>query len=213
MAEPSQEKTEAPTPHKLREARKRGEVALSRDLTSGLILAVVTAVVAHQADRIGTDFRAIAQTAFGKVSTADLTSEVLLATFGSGCSKAALTIAPVLVAAFAIAALVLVVQIGPLITFEPLKPKIEKLNPIAGIKRIFFSLPPYVELVKGILKVTVVGLLCWQVIHAEFREIAMVSTQPPMAMLTRMCGYFALSSASWLKLPHTVWVDRGSPAG
>ncbi len=183
MAESSQEKTEAPTPHKLREARKRGEVALSRDLTSGLILAVATAVVAHQADRIGTDFRVIAQTAFGKATSAELTNKVLLTTFGNGCIKAGLLMAPLLIGVFAIAALVLLVQIGPLVTFEPLKPKLEKLNPIAGIKRMFFSLPPYVELLKGILKVTVVGLLCWQVVHGDFREIAMVSTQPPIAIL------------------------------
>ncbi|MFQ5591685.1 MAG: flagellar biosynthesis protein FlhB [Phycisphaerae bacterium] len=186
MAEPSQEKTEAPTPHKLREARKRGEVALSRDLTSSLILAVATAVVAYQAESIGAEFRALAEVAFGKASAPNLTSDLLLTTFSTSCYRAALVLAPVLVLACGIAALVLLVQIGPLVTFEPLKPKMEKLNPIAGIKRMFFSLPPYVELMKGVFKVTIVGLLCWQVMHSEFREIALVGMQPPMAVLMLM---------------------------
>ena len=39
------------------------------------------------------------------------------------------------------------------------------------------------------------------------------SVQPPTAMLTFMWGYFSLSCESWLKLPHTVCVARGSPGG
>ena len=37
--------------------------------------------------------------------------------------------------------------------------------------------------------------------------------QPPTATVTFRCGYFSLSWASWAKLPHTVWVARGSPGG
>jgi flagellar biosynthetic protein FlhB len=186
MPESSQEKTEAPTPHKLREARKRGEVALSKDLTSSMLLATAAAVLMYQAGRIGAEFRAIAETSFRQIAAPHFTQKVLLETFGSGLVKALYIMAPLLIGVFAVAILIPLVQIGPLITFEPIKPKLNKLNPIAGIKRMFFSLPPYIELIKGALKLTIVGLLCWQVIAACWREIAMVSTQPPAAMLPLM---------------------------
>ena len=43
------------------------------------------------------------------------------------------------------------VQVGPLLTAEPFKPKLSKLNPVGGFKRMLFSLPAYIELLKAAL--------------------------------------------------------------
>ncbi len=61
-------------------------------------------------------------------------------------------------------------QVGSLFTMETLKPKFSNLNPINGIKRIF-SVRGLVELVKALLKITVVGVVAWQSLRDEENNI------------------------------------------
>lgn len=180
------DKTEEPTAHKLREARKKGEIALSRDFSSALGMAVIGSVLAYQLPTLGRRFQDLAVTTFGRIGTGGHTNSELLSVLVVGCGQVFGAIVGVLAVAFIIGVVGPLIQIGPLFTGEPMKPKLEKLNPIAGVKRLFFSLPPYIELLKSILKVLIAGLLCWQVVVDEFREVGLSGRQPPLgiALLT-----------------------------
>ena len=61
-------------------------------------------------------------------------------------------------------------QVGALFTMETLKPQFSKLNPFNGIKRIF-SIRGIVELIKALLKIIVVGVVAWQSLRGEERNI------------------------------------------
>jgi flagellar biosynthetic protein FlhB len=67
-----------------------------------------------------------------------------------------------------------VIQIGFLFTGKPLMPDLEKINPISGFKRLF-SMRSLVETVKNILKLTVIGLVAWLVLKAEFGRMLQLS--------------------------------------
>ena len=154
--EDSGNKTEQATPKRLRDARKQGDVARSRDLTNAALLLVGGLVLwqltAFAARRLGRFLEHTLST-----DSADFASQLPLL-----ASEAALllvllsgmVLVPVLMAGL----LVEFLQIGPILTLEKLKPKLSNLDPVAGIKRMF-SLDSLFELVKMLLKTAVIVLI------------------------------------------------------
>ncbi|NBV42219.1 EscU/YscU/HrcU family type III secretion system export apparatus switch protein, partial [bacterium] len=74
---------------------------------------------------------------------------------------------PIMLVTFAVAVVVESIQTGFLFSVESIVPKLEKLNPIEGVKK-FFSLKQYVELLKSLLKMFVVIWILYIVIKDEF---------------------------------------------
>jgi len=175
----SGEKTEEATPRKLEKAREQGEVAQSKDFTGAVLLAAAAGVIAGQIDNVSNTFSRIAKTTFEAAGTGPHSNNFLLATFGSAVMDAASSLVPLLGVLVLLALAVPFFQVGPLLVFGPLTPKFSKLNPMSGLKNMFFSMPAYVELLKAVVKVTVVGVIFWIGIKAELRNVLMFSTQPP----------------------------------
>lgn len=173
MAESSQQKTEKPTPRKLQDARKKGQVANSKDFTAALML--LAAVVAFLTFRsyAGTGMEHqlswyLANCFSYKMTVTSLPwvlFDYLLNTF--------LFLAPIFILLIAVAFFANVVQIGFLFAPEVLKPKMDKLNPVNGLKRIF-SLRSAVELLKSILKVVVVGFVSFLIVK-KYLPVFMVA--------------------------------------
>lgn len=182
MAESSSEKTEQPTSHKLRKARQQGQVPQSRELTGAVVLVAIILGLAYRVDRIGTDMQAITyksiQTALGQELTA---RTVLLTTFESVRTVAG-TFMPLLVIIVTVGIFMPFVQIGAMITGEPLKPKLDKLNPIKGFKQLFFSLETYANLIKAVAKITVLGILCGAIIYDSLGQVVLLSGHQPLGI-------------------------------
>lgn len=154
----AQDKTEEPTPKKLREARKRGEVAKSRELgTAAVLLGTAGALVAsadHLLASMKSTFDLSLQSIAGGVAASP--GAVLEAGFSLGASA----LAPVLLVAMAAGALASFLQVGPLVSLEPISPKPERLDPIRGTKNLF-SQRQLIELVKSVAKIAVIGWVAW----------------------------------------------------
>jgi len=168
MAESSGEKTELPTPKKLRDARQKGQVCTSKDITSTAILIVLFAILAWMGVALMDDMETFIR--FLSVSVAD--NDVLALRESS--KMAAILICKhsflfVLVAAI-IGIAGNVVQIGFLFTFEPIIPKLEKLNPVEGAKKIF-SMKNLFEFLKNVVKVSFLGYLLYKIIWASVPEL------------------------------------------
>ncbi len=154
--EDSGNKTEQATPKRLRDARKQGDVARSRDLTNAALLLVGGLVLwqltAFAARRLGRFLEHTLST-----DSADFASQLPLL-----ASEAALLLVllsgMVLVPVLMVGVLVEFLQIGPILTLEKLKPKLSNLDPVAGIKRMF-SLDSLFELVKMLLKTAIIVLI------------------------------------------------------
>jgi flagellar biosynthetic protein FlhB len=151
-----QEKTEEATPKQLEKAREEGQVARSRELASTAVMVTgslaLTVFGAHGLERL----RQVMHSSFA-LERARLFDPDFLVTHlvGSGVA-AGLGFLPVLVATC------LAGLLGPLflggwsLTAKPLAPKLERINPLKGLKRMF-SLQALVELLKSILKVALVA--------------------------------------------------------
>src|SRR5690348_9201727 len=139
----SQEKTEQATPQQLKKARERGQVAISRDLSSAVLLAVallLTASLLPQAARgFVDDVRQAWTLACAPHPGHGSLDGQLGPVLGHFFAGAAGLIAPPLALLAAAGALVGFVQAGPVLSGTPLKLQLSRLNPLAGLKRMFAS--------------------------------------------------------------------------
>lgn len=155
----SGDRTEKPTPKRLRDARKDGDVHKSRELTStALVLAWLLMVM------LGMPLmRARLQTLF------DITLGGLNQPFGQALHQVGLATleaflwltVPLLLGAMAIGVMVEFLQVGPVFAPKKLKPDASRMNPVEGMKRLF-SQENVVEVLKAIAKsALLIGLFAW----------------------------------------------------
>lgn len=165
------EKTEPATPKRKEDARRKGNVAQSRDLPSVAVL--VTAMLA------GGSFLGLglldavvgqARSAWGGASLPPgglgdfhgmLLRHLVLVAGG---------MLPVMGLLMAAALVAQIAQVGPLFSPEALQPKAERMDPVQGFKRMV-NLDRLVELVKAAVKIVVVAGLAWWVVHGEVDSV------------------------------------------
>jgi len=169
----SGDKTEEPTPHKLQEARKKGQIAKSKDVTTALMLIVsfftLKATAAHmweQMVKVSYMTYDLIPGEFSASVVGHLLLEVLKIFF--------MTLGPMFGATFLTALVVELIQTGFLVSGESIMPKLEKLNPLDGFKK-FFTMKQYIELVKSMAKMAVVIYLIYGVIKEEFIFVIIAS--------------------------------------
>lgn len=170
----SQEKTEDATPKRLREARKKGQIAKSKDLTTVFVLIIVFIVLALTIEILAKELKEFMAYAFGLVELDPIPGERLMTLGKMAVTVLAKVLIPILFSGFIAAALIGFLQAGPVFTAEPLKPKFEKLNPIEGFKNMF-KIVTLIELVKNIIKITIVIYLAYSTISNFISEILMSS--------------------------------------
>jgi flagellar biosynthetic protein FlhB len=162
-----QERTEQATPRRRRKARERGQVARSVDLTAaGMICLGFTAlfmVGPHLVDRL----REAMRYTMANAPSLALSDPSFYSVFVNSLSDFLTTMAPLFIAMTAIAFGVNVLQVGFKISPKAMEPKLEKLNVISGLKRLF-SVRSAVQLVRDPLKLAVVGLIGYLAIRSEF---------------------------------------------
>lgn len=158
----AQQKTEQPTPRRLQEARRRGQVARSKDLSAALILlAGVLAVYLLSPLALDKISRHMAWYFSNCLNWQLPDSSRPYVLFGYIWDEGLLWMPLFLVLVLAAVA-ANVAQFGFLSAPGVMVPKLERLNPLEGLKKIF-SLRSLLELVKSILKIALVGLVTWQV--------------------------------------------------
>jgi len=152
MQEPEQNRSEQATPYKRSEARKRGQVAKSLDFNSAIITCGFAGLIAATA---GTEFNRLADAGirlFGQAESMGGDADILSA--AAMFTRALMEIlTPVLVAAVLLAIAANLVQAGPILSAEPLKPQLSRLNPITGFKRVY-SRRALVDAIKTVLKLS-----------------------------------------------------------
>ena len=163
MAEESGEKTEMPTPKKLRDGRKKGQVCTSKDVVSTALLVVLLAVLGVLGVVLTDDFSELL--AFIGQHTGHAEAGIGQASWLTTLLVFKHTFIVVL-AAFVIAIAANLCQVGFLFTFEPLKPDLKKVNPAEGFKKIFCK-KNFFEFLKNCVKVTVLGYLIYRIVLAS----------------------------------------------
>lgn len=164
------EKTEKPTPRRLQEARKKGNIAKSTDVNTAAVLLAGVFVIKWQFTAVGERLTAITERLLGHLPTEDYTITTLAATFLELGVQFFLMCGPLMALLLFAGLAANYAQVGVLFTTETITPKLEKINPIAGFKRIF-SRRSVVETLKAIVKMSIVGFLVYQVLEKRYPEL------------------------------------------
>jgi flagellar biosynthetic protein FlhB len=171
MAEESfQEKTEQATPKRREDARRKGQVARSSELSSIAILAAgllaLSALGGYMFDQLGVFMvDALTNGIFIELDPGSL--HLSIGTWALGYAR---IVGPV-VALLVVAALgINYAQVGVLFTLQPLTPKAERISPLSGLKRIFSS-RGLVELAKGLFKIGAVVYVTYLTIDSDMDSL------------------------------------------
>lgn len=173
MPDSAQDKTEAPTPRRLEEARNRGQIAKSNDLSAAVILLGAMLFMQWWGDGIfgrmlmlmrqylGNDGHSVDPHHLGMLARV-----VLL--------ESARILVPFLAALVVLAVATCYLQVGWLITFKPITPSLDRLNPITGITRMF-NARAFVHLMMGVMKMAVLAVVAWWTMRGRIDLLAGVS--------------------------------------
>jgi type III secretion YscU/HrpY family protein len=167
------DKSEQPTPKRLKDARQKGQVSKSNDLTQAALFLTATGVISISGTFVVNTIKSLMIESFSViplVAKADQTA--LLNRFAKDMANVLVLSAPLLGALFIISAAVNFLQIGGLIfSFQILTPKFTKLNPVQGFQNIFFKSRTYIELIKNLIKFAVIFWLAWTSFRSSIRDV------------------------------------------
>ncbi|MGM0827196.1 MAG: flagellar biosynthesis protein FlhB [Bacillota bacterium] len=201
----SGEKTEKATPKKRDDARKKGQTAKSQDVNTAIILLAVFLFLTFSASYIGNIVFDLFNQTFQEYMLMELTENTVQVITMDIMKELALLLGPIMLVALIAGLFSNYIQVGVMFTTKPLEPKLEKIDPIKGFKRIF-SLRAIVELLKSILKISFVGaitfVILWmnidQVLSLSFKSVG--DSLAAMASLTVQMGIAASLALLFLSL-------------
>lgn len=161
------QKTEKPTPRKLQDARKKGQIPKSVDLVQWLTLLAASFLLPSTLEalvrQVGTDF----QTTFAVAGTGEMGPT--LAHVASSSGAAALGLIPLFALVVVSSIIGMAAQGGVVLTVDPIKPKKERVSPKAGFKRIFGP-QALMETGKAVVRLVVLSILVATTLFAAGRD-------------------------------------------
>lgn len=170
----SGEKTEEPTPERLRKLRKEGNVPKSQDVISAVSFLVVFVVIAGTIGFSANELLQFLRTSFYVATNTRDSHDVLVnRLLLEGIWTMTKVCAPSLAAAFVLGLVLNVAQVGFLFTSKPVTPDFNKLNPVQGLKNLF-NMKKVVELLKTIIKFVVISWLSYAALRDEMRDVALI---------------------------------------
>jgi len=172
------EKTEKATPKKLRDARKKGQVAKSQDFPSAFTFVVSISAVIILSGYIFKQLGGFMINMFRLAKRGSIDMETMA---GGLMRQAILTIfnasIPILLLTVFCGILTGFLIVGPLFSLEAMKPDIKRLNPVTNIKNKF-KFKTIFELLKSIFKITGAFILIWSVVYTSLPEIIQTAALP-----------------------------------
>nr|WP_233281240.1 flagellar biosynthesis protein FlhB [Paenibacillus algicola] len=186
------EKTEKATPKKRQETRKKGQVAKSMELSGASILLAAFICLIFFGGYIQNHLVRLFTDVFINRLEMAVTTDNVVMLLGEYGIQILILVAPIFISVLVIAIIVNYMQVGFLLTGEPLKMKLNKLDPIKGFKNIF-SLRSLVEFSKSILKLAIIGYLVYTSLWSAKEDLSKLATTSPGQIL-----HFTADVTLWL---------------
>jgi flagellar biosynthetic protein FlhB len=172
---------------KLQKAREQGQVIKSKDLTTALFVVVMFFMLILMGPYIWQVMSETFIAYFEQIPNKTIENigwqYLLLITLRAF----ALIVAPFLGVAFFISVLAEMMQVGILLTLQPIMPKFDKLNPVKGFQNIF-SKRTVIELVKNILKVSILGYMAYMVFNKHLAKIIGIASADNVFAILQVLG-------------------------
>jgi flagellar biosynthetic protein FlhB len=169
---------EPATPFKLEKARERGSISRSADLNFAIVLLVGVACVYGLGGQVLNGVSLLLRRALSFAARDQLSQTSASAYVGVLATEAMLTLAPVVFVIWLAALLVAAMQARGVFTAQPLKPDFARLNPAAGLQRLF-SLKSLHEVARSLLRIGAISLASGLWGQHQLRRIIELQTRTP----------------------------------
>ena len=203
------DKTEDPTSKKISDTRKKGQVGKSQELAHGIELVAMFIILRVTLEFLGTHFRDIFQWVYSALIPDIITTsrsgmnvhdtDILIRSI---LLQMMIIMAPFFIVGFIVAALATGLQFSFQITWEPLKPKFDKFNPINGFKRIF-STQALFNLLLSVVKIAMISMIAYTSLIDHAGEIFLLY-ELDLNQALALIGDLALSTGLRISLVYII---------
>jgi flagellar biosynthetic protein FlhB len=211
-----QEKSQEPTAKRLDDARKKGQVARSRELNTMAMTLVGGGAIMAMAPQFAEGLHRLFVEQFSLERADIFDPNAMLAHLLEAVGDALLMLAPFFAVMIVVALLSSVALGGFNVSFEAMQPKLSKLDPIKGLKRVF-SVKGLMELVKSVGKFVLVGaatVILLYVWAEDLVRLGDLGLEPALAEGMAMVGWASMLLSSTLILmalidvPFQLWQHK-----
>lgn len=168
------DKTEQATPRRRGDARKKGQVAKSVELSSVVVLLAMIVAVNKLSGAMSHVVLEYFQNAFTHLDNLAMTPAIAMERGGAVALTLARALGPLLLVAMFFGVLVNIAQTGPMWAPEALKPDFNRINPLKGIQG-FITPMAFVDLIKSFYKVFLVGYIAYVTVRGSFPQLVLMA--------------------------------------
>lgn len=196
-----QEKTEKPTEKRKEKAREEGQVALSKEIATAVML-----IVGFLSIKIFSSFMYEKSSEFmifnfGLIESIDniFTDQYISKFIIFSFMRILIIVAPLFIISLLVGVVTNILQVGWKPTVKPLMPKFNAFNPVNGFKKMF-SLKQVVELITSILKVVFIGFVIYNSIKGEanqLRNLMLITPFQAMLYIGSLCIDIGVKVGYW----------------
>jgi flagellar biosynthetic protein FlhB len=177
--QPAGERTEEATPKRRRESRRKGMVARSPELSASLTFLAFVLLFPLLGTPLVMALLEQMRVAMRDLTPAPAAPNVIFTVVASHLIPVALAAAPIMLIGLTVGLVVNFVQVGFVVSAEPMEPKLERINPLNGVKRIFSSRAA-MEGAKSLLKTVVIGYIAYVTVRGRIDVLQTIGGLEPM---------------------------------
>jgi flagellar biosynthetic protein FlhB len=206
------ERTEAATQRHLDQARDEGQVPVSREVATFASLGAVILVLAYQSQALMQHLLVDLIPFLSRTGDASMLGSGRLRSVSFGVLG---TIVPILGVALLAGGAAVLLQTNFLLNLNALQPKFSRVNPAAGMKRVF-GFNGVVEIVKSLCKLGLLAIAIWIAIRSDWSRLARLPWQDPHSLLSAVArpafhlfiagvctqGIVAAADLGWVRFRH-----------
>jgi flagellar biosynthesis protein FlhB len=185
-----QERTEQPTPKRLDEARKRGDIPRSRDFSAAAVLLAAGTSLYYLGGYSGGAIYNMMRTQLTISPEQAMYDGYMVTAVGNAFTQVAIGLVPIFGLVALAATLAPLTLGGWAFSTEALAPDFSRMSPVKGFARMF-SMQAVLELCKSLAKFTVVGLVVLWVLKRDTAELLQLGNEPSATAIVhafKVCG-------------------------
>lgn len=183
------DKTEAPTPRKLADAREQGQVANSHEINSAVVLLASAFLLQSLGKNMVQSVSSILVDTIQGLSSVDVTETWLKEQSLNSALQILPTLGLIILGIMALGIVTTLAQTRFLFSSKRLKPDLNRINPIKGFKRIF-SKNTLFELAKTILKLVVIGWATYSYLKTNYMQLVGLAGMDIQASISQVIKLF-----------------------
>jgi flagellar biosynthesis protein FlhB len=185
MADQDLDRNEAATPYKLQKARDKGQVSKSSEVVTALVFTVAVVYLYWKGwDGLLAQFQ-YDRALLSQVARVEASPSNLWRLVGGMVRDCGVTLAPFLGTLMLAAIIGNLVQSGPVLSMEPVKPDFDRVNPINGFRKLF-SMRTLFDAMRSILKLALLGLVVYYALKSLTAQFFQLATLPATGLARTM---------------------------